>query len=157
MPYEVELMLIPEQPIAGIRERGPLGEIGTRIRRLRAALEGTGFATKGALMARFFEDDSASPSLDYEVCLPIDARADGSVPDRIGEARTDIIPTHLALVTTHVGRHSEMQPAYAALLAESATLGYAIAGPATEVYLTGAESVADPAEYVTEVRLPVAR
>jgi effector-binding domain-containing protein len=67
------------------------------------------------------------------------------------------MPAHYALVTTHKGPYEEIGAGYAALSAELNSLGYAVTGPASEVYLVGSDSGAAPADFITEVRLPVAR
>jgi effector-binding domain-containing protein len=154
---EVELTLIPEEAVAVVRERGPLAAIGDRMRRLRAALDVAGVTWNKPMMARFYEDEMRSPELDYDVCVAIRPAPDGSVPDHIGVARGEIVPAHYALVATHVGPHDQLARTYAALTAEAERLGYAIAGPPTEVYVTGPESAVEPATYVTQIRLPIAR
>lgn len=154
MPYTVNLVTFPEQAIAYIRERGPLTDLPSRIGRLMRALGD--LQPQGPVMARYFEDRVDADDLDYEVAVPIERREDGSVPDRIGEARGGVIPAHRAVVTYHGGPYHEIHTGYTALTEELNALGYAMAGPATEVYVRGPESTPDPTQYVTELRLPVA-
>ena len=69
------------------------------------------------------------------------------------------IPCRLdyALVTIHRGPYEEIGAGYVALTEELNSLGYAVTGPASEVYLVGTDDGAAPADFVTEVRLPIAR
>jgi effector-binding domain-containing protein len=109
------------------------------------------------MMARFYEEDTAGSDVDYEVCLPVQASADGSIPDTVGEARGELVPAHHALATTHVGRRDQMDDAVAALREALEAVGYRACGPLTEVYVTTRGTTPDPARHVTELRLPYAR
>ena len=93
----------------------------------------------------------------YDVCLPVRPAADGSVPDAVSEARGELVLLHHALRAVHSGPRGAMQDAWRAVDAARAALGYTASGPFTEVYVKGRESAADPAGFVTEVRLPYAR
>ena len=157
MAYAVNLVALPEQAIASIRERGPLSAMAARVHRLRAALAGAGVQATGPLMARYFGQRSADGDMDFEVAVPILPGPDGSVPDRIGAAHGDLIPAHHAFVTEHRGPHDGLNMGYTSLMEELNAVGYAVAGPATEVYWTGPDASDDPAQYVTELRIPIAR
>jgi effector-binding domain-containing protein len=155
--YPVELIMFPEEYVAYLHTTGPISGIRDMLMRLYAALDQAGIAPAGPPMARYFDEEFKPEKTEYEVCVPITPADDGSVPDRIGEARTDVIPAHQAMVVEHRGPYDAIHLGYEAIGEELNTIGYAVAGPATEVYLTGPESTSDPAEYVTEIRLPVAR
>jgi effector-binding domain-containing protein len=155
--YDVDIVAVPEQAVLCLRRRGPLREIGARMRRLRELVEQAGLTPAGAMMARFYDSDAARPDLDYAVCLPVRPAEDGSVPDAVSEARGELVPLHHALQTVHTGPRGAMQDAWRAVDEARAALGYAASGPFTEVYVKGRESGADPAGFVTEVRLPYAR
>jgi len=154
--YDVDIVAVPEQAVLCLRERGPLKDIGRRTSRLRELAAQAGLAPAGAPAARFYGDEEG-PEPDYDVCLPVTLRPDGSVPDRVEEARGELIPLHHVLQATHVGPHDAMQDAWRAVREAAAALGYTQSGPATEVYVTGGGSGAGPASYVTLVRLPYAR
>jgi effector-binding domain-containing protein len=153
----IELIMIPEQYVAYIHTTGPIAGLRDLMMRLYAALDGAGVTAAGPPQARFFDEEFDPEKTEYEVCVPIVPGADGWVPDTIGEARTDIIPVHQAMVTEHRGPYDTVHLSYEAIGEEINAIGYAVAGPATEVFLKGPESTSDPSEYVTEVRLPVAR
>jgi effector-binding domain-containing protein len=156
--YTVEIVAVPTQAVAVLRGRGPLAEIGGRMRRLREAVARAGLTPAGPMMARFYDDTGLeAESSAYDVCLPVEPLPDGSVPDVIGEARGELLPLHHVLQATHVGPHDAMEGAWRAVREALGALGYTAAGPMTEVYERGRESGAAPAGFVTLVRLPYAR
>ena len=157
MIYDVDVVAVPEQAVICLRRRGPLREIGARMRRLRELAEEAGLTPAGPMMARFYDMDDERPDLDYDVCLPVLPAEDGSIPDVVGEAQGEWVPLHHALQAVHTGPHDAMQDAWRAVDQARAALGYSASGPYTEVYVRGPECEADPAGFVTEVRLPYAR
>ena len=157
MIYDVDVVAVPEQAVVSLRERGPLTDIGRRLTRLRELAAQAGLTPAGPPMARFYEDDVASPTLDYDVALPVELRSDGSVPDELAEARGELIPMHHALQAVHTGPHDAMEDAWHAVQEAREALGYTPSGPVTEVYVLGRDDGVEPARFVTEVRLPYAR
>lgn len=157
MIYDVDVVAVPAQAVVALRERGPLTGIGSRMRRLRVLVSQAGLAPSGPMMARFYEDDPRADQLDYDVCLPVAPRPDGSVPDAVGEARGEWVPLHHALEVVHQGPRDQMDDAVAALNEALAALGYTRSGPLTEVYEVGASSGVPPTGFVTRLRLPYAR
>jgi len=155
--YDVDIIAVPEQAVVCVRRRGPLSEIGSRMRRLRELVERAQLTPAGSMMARFYDVDAARPDLDYDVCLPVVPAADGSIPDTVEEAHGELVPHHHALLAIHIGPRDAMQVAWRAVDEARVALGYTASGPFTEVYVKGRESGADPADFVTEVRLPYAR
>ena len=156
MIYDVDIVAVPEQAVLCLRARGPLGDIGRRMSRLRELALQAGLAPAGPLAARFYADEDG-PEPDYDVCLPVGLSEDGSVPDRLEEAHGELIPLHHVLQAEHAGPHDAMQDAWRAVREACAALGYVQSGPMTEVYVKGGGSGATPAEYITLVRLPYAR
>jgi effector-binding domain-containing protein len=157
MRYEVEVVRVPEQTLAVLGGRGTMGEIGARMRRLRAIVAETGLAADGPLIGRFCEETRDGETLDYDVCFAVAPAADGSVPDRIGDARGELVPAHHTLATRHVGPRDQMDDAVAALHEALDALGYRAAGPLWEVYVAGSGEGLEPADFVTDLRLPYAR
>lgn len=156
MIYDVDIVRVPEQTIAALRERGPVAEMGQRMARLRALVAAEGLTPAGPMMGRFY-GDAEDTDADYEVCLPVQPLADGSVPDAIGAARGELVPAHHAFATTHIGPRDAMDDAVRALYEALEAVGYRPSGPLTEVYVTTRETAPDPARHVTELRLPYAR
>ena len=156
MIYDVDIVAVPEQAVLSLRGRGPLADVGRRMSRLRELAAQAGLEAAGPQAARFYGDEEGIEP-DYDVCLPVTPRPDGSVPDHVDEARGELIPLHHVLQATHVGPHDAMQDAWRAVREAGGALGYTQSGPVTEVYVTGGGSSAGPKSYVTLVRLPYAR
>ena len=153
----VEVVAIPEQAIAYLSVHGSVRQVRQPFARLFAAVAEAGLLTAGPPMARFDLNLADPDDADYEVAVPIALGPHGTMPDHSGDVRADTMPAHYALVTTHKGPYEEIGAGYIALTEELNSLGYAVTGPASEVYLVGIDDGAAPADFVTEVRLPIAR
>ena len=157
MRYDVDIASVPARPVISLRRRGPLADIGASMRRLRELLAEADLKPSGPMMARFYADTTPGADADYDVAIAVLPRADGSVPDAVGEARGEWLPLHHVLEAVHRGPHDQMDDAWAAVREACAAIGYAPAGPVTEVYeVTRADGV-PPEQYVTRVQLPYAR
>jgi len=132
--------------MVSLRRKGPLSGIGETMRRLRELLEEAGLEAAGPMTG----------DADYDVAIAVVPDAAGSVPDAVGEARGGWVPQHHALEAVHRGPHDRMDDAWAAVRRECAALGYAPAGPVTEVYEVTRSDGVPPDRYVTRVRLPYA-
>ena len=157
MSNAVELIAIPEQVIAYLPVHGSVRQMREPFERLFAAVAEAGLSPTGPPMARFDLDLADPDDADYEVAVPITLGPLGDMPDSSGDVRADIMPAHYALVTIHKGPYEEIGVGYEALTAELNSLGYAVTGPVSEVYLVDSDSGAAPADFITEVRLPVDR
>ena len=78
-------------------------------------MEDAGFEAAGPMAARFYDEGAEGEDADYDVALPVVPRADGSVPDVVGEARGEWIPLHHVLEAVHTGPHDRMDDAWAAV------------------------------------------
>jgi effector-binding domain-containing protein len=155
--YDVDIVAVPARPVVSLRSRGPLARIGASMRRLRELVEEAGLETAGPMMARFYGDAAPGQDADLDVAIPVVPRADGSVPDAVGEARGEWLPLHHVLEAVHRGPHDQMDDAWAAVREACGALGYAPAGPVTEVYEVTRNDGVPPERYVTRVQLPYAR
>jgi effector-binding domain-containing protein len=157
MRYDVDVVAVPEQTLAVLGGRAAMTEVGERMRRLRTIVREVGVTATGPMIGRFYEETADGETLDYDVCVAVEPASDGSVPDRIGEARGELVPAHHTLATTHIGPRDQMDDAVAALHEALEAVGYRPAGPLWEVYLAGTAEGLTPAQFVTELRLPYAR
>lgn len=157
MLYDVEVVAVPAEAVVTLRERGPLCEIGDRVRRLRDIVARAGLSPAGPMMGRFYEDDLSSPDLDYDVCLPVEPGPADSVPDTLEEAQGAWVPLHHALEVVHRGPHDRMEDAVRAVFEALGALGYTRSGPLTTVYEVTDAPGRSPSDYVTRIRLPYAR
>lgn len=88
--------------------------------------------------------------IDAEVCVPVAGPA--PVDERI---QAHVLPEVTIVRTLHVGPYEELGAAYQALHEWVGDHGYAPAGPIRERYLTGPAEMLPPAEYRTEIDMPV--
>ena len=157
MVYDVDIAAVPARPVVSLRRHGSLADIGASMQRLRELAGEAGLETAGPMMARFYADAAPGEDADYDVTIAVVPRADGSVPDEVGEASGEWLPFHHVLEAVHRGPHDQMQDAWRAVREACDALGYTPAGPVTEVYeVTRADGV-PPEQYVTRVQLPYAR
>jgi effector-binding domain-containing protein len=156
-PYEVEIEPVAEQAYVCLGGRGPIGELAARVARLGDALAAAGVTPTGPPAARYPEASYDPTNVDFEVCLPIAPRADGSVPDRLAGLPTVLIPAHHAMVVRHRGPWAGLAAAHRAVAAALDDVGYRRAGPVSEVYLVGPWQGVAASRYLTEVRYPYAR
>jgi effector-binding domain-containing protein len=155
--HEIDIVAIPEQALVCLRERGPVSGLGERARRLSAILETAGITPVGPLQARFYDDPYDPQDSDFEVCLPMALDERGWAPDSIAEAAVSLTPAHHVMATTHRGPYSGIAGAHEAIAAELEAVGYTIAGPATETYVTGPGDGVAAGDFVTVVSRPYAR
>ena len=157
MVYDVDIVSVPARPVVSLRRHGRLADIGASMRRLRELLGEAGLEAAGPMMARFYADAAPGQGADYDVAVAVLPRPDGSVPDAVGEARGEWLPLHHVLEAVHRGPHDRMDDAWRAVREACDALGYAPAGPVTEVYEVTRTDGVPPEQYVTRVQLPYAR
>ena len=149
--YDVDVVRVPEQALVVLPGHGTREDRRREAAYLGELAVAAGLRPTGPAMARLLSTEERGGSVDYEVCLPVAARADGSVPDRVGEARGELIPAHVALHAVHAGPNDSLPDAWAAVEEARAALGYTASAPPTEVYVRDAGDAS-----LTELRLPYA-
>lgn len=157
MANDVELIAIPPQTVAYLMTHGSVRKVDEPLGRLFAAVTAAGLTPAGPPMTRFDLDLDDPDDADFEVAVPLSVDADQTLPDTIGDARTGALPAHYALVVVHEGPYDEIGAGYTALTEQLNSQGHAVVGPVSEVYLVSKDDGVPPAEYVTEVRVPVER
>ena len=78
-------------------------------------------------------------------------------PPRSGRVRPVTLPAVELAVTTHVGKHDDIDVTYGDLGAWVVANALAVAGPVRETYLVGPRDTADPSAWRTEIGWPVFR
>lgn len=100
--------------------------------------------------ATFYDDSYQEADVDVEVWLPIDADT------KVSEPLTDRIePAQKVLIATVHGPYDLIGPACDQLADHLASNDLQPTGPMFNRYLVGPGRTDDPAEYVTEVCLPI--
>ncbi len=88
--------------------------------------------------------------IDAEVCVPITEAAPAA-----GRIHSRDIPSMTVASTLHVGPYEELGGAYRTLTEWINRNGFAPAGPVQERYLNGPDDHVSPAEYRTEIEVPI--
>jgi effector-binding domain-containing protein len=152
MTYEFAIHHTPETAIISIRERVEEGEfpafLGLAFPELFGHVGRHGVIATGHpfVIYHAFGPDR----IDAEVCVPVAGPA--PVGDRI---KAHVLPAATIVRTLHVGPYEELGAAYQALSEWVGDHGYATAGPIRERYLNGPAEMISPADYRTEIDLPV--
>lgn len=155
--YEVIIKKIEPQTVASLRRVLPVPQaIGGLFEELFTGLEAQGIHPAGAPGAIWHDNEHKETDWDTEVVAPVE---EGAQPGPL--ANGDVCIRQLAGVpkmacAIHQGSYEGFPDAYAALMQWISANGYQIAGPMREFYLRGpGPQTTDPAEYVTEIQMPV--
>lgn len=149
---QISTRSIPEQPVLAIR--GVVSPdmfqsfIGGAFAELYEFVSRGGVDIEGPPMAVYHL--VAPEAFDAEVCLPVAGNAMGA--GRI-EART--LPAVTVATTVHLGPYDTEGQTYAELERWIGANGYVPSGPARERYLIGPDVGVTPAEYRTEIDMPI--
>jgi effector-binding domain-containing protein len=152
MDYQVSTRELAEQSVVSVRERHSPAELPAFIPGSFGLLYGhlgvLGVAPAGApfVIYHAIEPDA----IDAEVCVPVPWPV--SVSD---ELHSRVLPVMTVARTLHVGPYEELSVAYEALNEWITKNGFVAAGPVQERYLNDPGAVASPADYQTEIEIPI--
>ena len=151
--YQVVVRDLPEQPIVSIRERHSQAQIpeflGSAFGDLFGHLKLLGVEPAGAPFVIYH--DFGPDAIDAEVCVPVSGSVTAS-----GRTQTRVLPAMTVAHTLHVGPYEALEAAYIAVNAWITRQGFQAVGPMQERYLNGPGDVASPADYQTELEVPIA-
>lgn len=152
--YDVTIKSAPALRVASLRDTVPhYPDISRLFGELCGFLGGARVQFTGPPLALYHDGEYREQDVDIEVAAPFA----GALPAH-PRVRERELPAEASLAcTVHQGPYEEIRHAYAALLGWVERNGYRITGPDREVYLLGPEPGRDPAAYVTELQVPVAR
>jgi effector-binding domain-containing protein len=152
MPYDVVTHELGTQPILSIRKHCPQADIPAFIGRCFGDLYGRlgmlGVEPAGPPFVIYHE--FGPDAIDAEVCVPVGESVAAAAPI---VART--LPAMTVARTLHVGPYDQLGDAYAALTDWMARTDHVADGPMFERYLNSPDEVASPAEYRTEIEVPI--
>jgi effector-binding domain-containing protein len=154
MSYEVQVRELPAQHVAAVKKRTSLTSIGQDIQAAMAELSGTiapqGIVPAGPPFLIMHDTIEEETEGEIELCVPVAEPFAGgnAVYGRDVEATT-------AATTTHRGPYDQVGPAYQTLMGWVQEHGREVVGPPREVYLTDPRETPDPADYLTEIALPI--
>lgn len=146
------IQTLPSQTVLALAHTGPYEGMTETIDRLFSFMEQQGIQPTGELMGVFWDDPMNTPAEEcrYEVRIPV---APGTEVDAPFVVKT-IPPTATAGVAL-VGSYEKIAEEYGKLYTWIREHGYRVAGPLVEVYLVHPGSGVPPAEYQTEVHVPI--
>jgi effector-binding domain-containing protein len=149
----VEVREIPAQEFLGSRFMSEPAGIGPRVREafseLYASIERAKATPTGPPF--LIASEPAGNAMEIEVgapCRPVPVPAPGLYRGRLEACR--------AAVVAHRGPYDEIGAVYPVLFAWLNDHGYRAAGRTREIYLNGPAEAATPAEYLTELVVPIA-
>ncbi len=151
---QVEVRDLPAQEYLGKRFTSAVGSVGTDVQAafagLYARIGSTGAAPTGPpfLIA---SQPTLQGKMEIEVgapCAPVPEPEAGQHKGRLEAGK--------AAVAMFRGPYDQISPVYSALYEWAATNQHRPAGPPRETYLNGPDEATTPADYLTEVILPIA-
>lgn len=153
----VDMKTTEPQTVAFLGMRGPYAQMPDAMGRLYGWAAQHGLQPAGMPSAVYMTDPATvgEDQAVWEVRAPVAGDPPDATPDSSGCGIKHIGATRVA-TTLYKGPYEEIAPAYEQMTAWMGANGYSMAGPPEEIYIS------DPAntpasEYVTEIRLPVAR
>ncbi len=161
LPYAMEMADYDACTVISARTVVRLEEIDETVdglaARLRGSLAGHGLVEDGREFSLMHNVMTWYDGADVEVCLPVAAPGGGpgGAVAPPGPPPAHLLPGFTAVRTVCHGPWSDLAGAYAALLAWTARHGCEVCGPARELYRIDYRDTSDPAEYRTELALPV--
>ena len=152
---EIEVRTLPPRIVASVRDVIPhFSDEGLLWERLMAGLAGVGatIAHGTPSFSVFHDHDPKEPGVDVEVQITVTKSFPGS-----DEVRCVNVPlTEVALGTLY-GPYDRIGHVVEEVARWVETHDYRFAGEMTNIYVVGPESGRAPADWVTEVCLPVAK
>jgi effector-binding domain-containing protein len=154
MTYEMTIKQVPPRHVARLRRHTTMGEIGQAIREafttIGARMHAADAEPVGSPFIVYDQVGSPDGHVEFEVCIPVGYSFPGD-----DEVVVTEMPGAAMAATVHHGSYEDVGPAYEALSAWIEEQRLEIDGPPREVYLTDPEQTPDPADFVTEIEIPV--
>lgn len=143
---------IPEQPVLAIRQAVPpalfQSFLGGAFSELYQCLATGGVEPEGPPIAQYH---AFGPEvIDVEVCLPVPSGTIGT-----GRITSAVLPAATVATVVHLGAYESEGAAYADLERWIEAHGFAHDGPPRERYLVGPDADVEPAEYRTQIEMPI--
>lgn len=152
--YGVELKLVPRRHIVSQRTHTSLPKLGETfagiVDGIRGRIAPLGEWPAGAPFAIYYNQPFKPDDIDVEIGVPVmNAVAVG------GGLNASDLPGERVASTTHIGSYGAIGGAYEELFNWIHEHGLETAGPPREIYIVGPAQTDRPAEYVTEIDVPI--
>ena len=154
MKYEMTIKRVPPRHVARLRRHTMMAEIGPAIREafvtINARLHAVDAETVGPPFIVYDHVGEPDEHAEFEVCVPVGYSFPGDDEIVVTE-----MPGAAMAATIHRGSFEDVGSAYAALTDWIDAQRLVVDGPPREVYLTDPQVTPDPADFVTEIEIPV--
>lgn len=153
--YEVHVKQLPPQVVVTERCHTTLSGLATAMHstltKVATAVDPSD-AARGAPFALYHNEPFTPDDIDVEMGLPITAVAKVNETAAVRRHQLDGGPV---AYTMHVGPYASIGGAYAALFSWLEGHGHKRTGPVREIYLVGPGQGVEPAQYRTEIEVPI--
>jgi len=155
--FEPEIKTVAPQTVAFVEMHGPYDQIPAGYGQLYGWIAQHGLTPQGMPAAVYITSpgEVSEDQAVWELWAPVSDEIADQAPDEtkcgvkhLGERRV--------ASAMHTGPYELLGDTYGPLMQWVAGQGYSVAGPAEEVYFSDPDEV-PPEEYLTEVRVPVAK
>jgi len=155
--FEPEIKTVDPVTVAYVEMTGPYAQIPSGYGQLYGWIAQHGITPQGMPEAVYMTSPDEVPEEQavWELWAPVADDTPERAPDETNCGVKRLEERRVASVM-HTGPYELLRDTYDPLMQWVAGQGYVIAGPPEEVYLSDPDEV-PPEEYLTEVRLPVAR
>ena len=154
MTYEMTIKRVPPRHVARLRRHTTMAEIGPAIREafmtIGARLHAVDAETVGPPFIVYDHVGETDGQAEFEVCMPVGYSFPGD-----DEVVVTEMPGAAMAATVHHGSYEDVGSAYEALNEWIESQRLVIDGPPREVYPTDPQTTPDPADFVTEIEIPV--
>ena len=149
---EVTLTKVDPMTIASVREVVPgYEDMGAHFGEIFAYLGKNRVGPAGPAFAMYYDEGYKEKDIDIESAVPIA----GSAPSGDRVKIRELPGVEQMACLTLEGSYEGLSDAYSHLIQWIETNGYHFAGPNREVYIKGPGLLTKPANYVTELQVPV--
>lgn len=155
MNYDIHVRQLPPQVVATERCHATLAELGKVMHATLAKVASSvepAEAAQGAPFGVYYNEPFRPEDIDVEMGLPV--APDAKVAETKGIHRREL-PGGPVAYTVHVGPYSSIGAAYEALHTWIEGHGHKRTGPPREIYLVGPGQGVKPADYRTEIEVPI--
>lgn len=152
----VELKTVPPETVAYVAMHGPYSQIPEAMNRLYGWTALHGLEPAGMPSGVYYDDPKVvgPDEANWEVRTPVANNVPDSVPDS-SNSGTKHVDSRLVAFAMHRGPYETIAETYDDLMTWVAANGYRIVGPFEELYYSDPNTT-QPADYLTEIRIPVA-
>jgi effector-binding domain-containing protein len=151
MDQDIVLKDLPKITIASIRDKIPAyGEVGKLYGELFPTLGRAFVRFAGPPFSIYHDPEYRESDIDVEAAVPVKGK-----PKERGRIKVRELEPVKAACMVHKGSFESIAPVYQALMKWIDVNGYRISGPPREVHIKSVGQVKNPADYITEVQVPV--